>query len=60
MLSRLMATMELPAMGYGLRYEYGIFKQTIQDGWQLETAGQLAPPPDPWEVARPKETVEVS
>ena len=29
-----MATMQLPAMGYGLRYEYGIFKQTIQDGWQ--------------------------
>src|SRR6266481_9987681 len=31
-----MATMEIPAMGYGLRYEYGIFKQTIQDGWQHE------------------------
>ncbi|HTV55245.1 MAG TPA: glycogen/starch/alpha-glucan phosphorylase, partial [Terriglobia bacterium] len=31
-----MATMELPGMGYGLRYEYGIFKQTIQDGWQQE------------------------
>src|SRR5271165_6793087 len=31
-----MATMQLPAMGYGLRYEYGIFKQTIQDGWQHE------------------------
>jgi glycogen phosphorylase len=31
-----MATLQLPAMGYGLRYEYGIFKQAIQDGWQLE------------------------
>src|SRR5207253_7927526 len=31
-----MATMELPAIGYGLRYEYGIFKQTIKDGWQQE------------------------
>jgi starch phosphorylase len=31
-----MATMQIPAMGYGLRYEYGIFKQTIQDGWQHE------------------------
>jgi glycogen phosphorylase len=31
-----MATMQLPAMGYGLRYEYGIFKQTIRDGWQVE------------------------
>ena len=38
-----MATMELPAMGYGLRYEYGIFKQTIKDGWQ-GTPGQLAAP----------------
>src|SRR5271165_3245334 len=31
-----MATMQLPATGYGLRYEYGIFKQTIQNGWQQE------------------------
>jgi len=31
-----MASMQLPAMGYGLRYEYGIFKQTIKDGWQHE------------------------
>src|SRR5882762_8746522 len=36
-----MATMQLPAMGYGLRYEYGIFKQSINDGWQRET-------PDNW------------
>ena len=36
-----MATLQLPAMGYGLRYEYGIFKQTIQDGWQHEQ-------PDNW------------
>ena len=42
-----MATMQLPAMGYGLRYEYGIFKQTIQDGWQQEQPGQLAPAPGP-------------
>src|SRR5215813_4845323 len=31
-----LATMQIPAMGYGLRYEYGIFKQSIQDGWQHE------------------------
>src|SRR5215469_9925333 len=31
-----MATMQLPAMGYGLRYEYGMFKQSIKDGWQEE------------------------
>ena len=40
-----MATMQIPAMGYGLRYEYGIFKQTIQDGWQQRSPGQLAPSP---------------
>ena len=55
-----MATLQLPAMGYGLRYEYGIFRQTIQDGWQQRTARQLAAArPDPWEVARPREQVEV-
>ena len=42
-----MATMQIPAMGYGLRYEYGIFKQSIQDGWQHELPGQLAPAPGP-------------
>jgi starch phosphorylase len=48
-----MATMQLPAMGYGLRYEYGIFKQTIQDGWQHEVPDNWLRHPDPWEVARP-------
>ena len=54
-----MATMQLPAMGYGLRYEYGIFKQSIQDGWQHEQPDNWLRRPDPWEVARPHETVEV-
>jgi starch phosphorylase len=54
-----MATMQLPAMGYGLRYEYGIFKQTIQDGWQLEKPDNWLRRQDPWEVARPHEKVEV-
>src|ERR1700676_1543033 len=54
-----MATMQLPAMGYGLRYEYGIFKQSIRDGWQREQPGDL-----PWvraaePVVRPYECVEV-
>jgi starch phosphorylase len=48
-----MATMQLPAMGYGLRYEYGMFKQTIQDGWQHEVPDNWLRHPDPWEVARP-------
>jgi starch phosphorylase len=54
-----MATMQLPAMGYGLRYEYGIFKQTIQDGWQHEQPDNWLRQPDPWEVARPYEKVDV-
>ena len=54
-----MATMEIPAMGYGLRYQYGMFKQTIQDGWQHEVPDNWLRRPDPWEVCRPNETVEV-
>jgi starch phosphorylase len=54
-----MATMQLPAMGYGLRYEYGIFRQSIRDGWQHEEADNWLRRPDPWEVARPHEQVEV-
>ena len=54
-----MATMQLPAMGYGLRYEYGIFRQTIQDGWQHEQPDNWLRRSDPWEVARPDEKVEV-
>src|SRR6201993_477548 len=54
-----MATIQLPAMGYGLRYEYGIFRQLIQDGWQDEQPDNWLRRPDPWEVARPNETVEV-
>jgi starch phosphorylase len=54
-----MATMELPAMGYGLRYEYGMFRQTIEDGWQREHPDNWLRQHDPWEVARPQEAVEI-
>jgi starch phosphorylase len=54
-----MATLQLPAMGYGLRYEYGIFRQTIEDGWQREHPDNWLRYPDPWEVARPHEAVEI-
>src|SRR5215510_3204846 len=54
-----MATMQIPAMGYGLRYEYGIFKQTIQEGWQHELPDNWLRRPDPWELQRPHETVDV-
>jgi starch phosphorylase len=46
-------------MGYGLRYEYGIFKHSIRDGWQQERPDNWLRRPDPWEIARPHETVEV-
>ena len=54
------ATLQLPAMGYGLRYEYGIFKQTIEKGWQHEMPDNWLRSPDPWEIARPNEKVEVN
>jgi starch phosphorylase len=54
-----MATMQLPATGYGLRYEYGMFKQTIKDGWQHEVPDNWLRHPDPWEVARPYARVAI-
>jgi starch phosphorylase len=54
-----MATLGIPGMGSGLRYEYGIFKQSVRDGWQVEQPDHWLARPDPWEVARPDEVVEV-
>jgi glycogen phosphorylase len=54
-----MATMQLPATGYGLRYEYGMFKQSIVDGWQKENPDNWLRNGDPWEIARPHEKVEI-
>ena len=54
-----LATMQIPATGYGLRYEYGIFRQEIEDGWQVERPDPWLLRPDPWEVVRPHETVHV-
>jgi starch phosphorylase len=54
-----MATLQLPAMGYGLRYEYGMFRQSIKGGWQREQPDNWLRRPDPWEVARPDDKVEI-
>jgi starch phosphorylase len=48
-----LATLQIPAMGYGLRYHYGIFRQEIQNGYQAESADPWLRHPDPWEVGRP-------
>ena len=54
-----MATMQLPGTGYGLRYEYGMFKQSIVDGWQKENSDNWLRYGDPWEIARLHERVEI-
>jgi glycogen phosphorylase len=54
-----LSTLEIPAIGYGIRYEFGIFTQLIKDGWQVEMADKWLRFGDPWEIARPDATVEV-
>src|SRR5262245_34459728 len=54
-----LATLQIPATGYGLRYDYGIFRQELQDGYQVEQPDNWLARPDPWEVARPTEKVSV-
>jgi starch phosphorylase len=54
-----LATLQIPAVGYGLRYEYGIFRQEIKDGHQREQPDNWLRNPDPWEVVRPAETAQV-
>ncbi len=54
-----LATLQIPAMGYGLQYEYGIFRQNIEKGFQVEHPDHWLAAPDPWEVTRPAETVQV-
>ncbi len=48
-----LATLEIPAIGYGIRYEFGIFDQEIRDGWQIEKTDQWLRFGNPWEIARP-------
>ena len=54
-----LATLQIPAIGYGLRYDYGIFRQELRDGYQVEQPDPWLTRPDPWEVARPTEQVTV-
>ncbi len=54
-----LASLEIPSIGYGIRYEFGIFDQTIRDGWQVEITDKWLRFGNPWEIARPEWEVEV-
>ena len=54
-----LATLEIPALGYGIRYEFGIFHQEIVDGWQVEKTDKWLRFGNPWEIARPEWAVDV-
>ncbi len=54
-----LATLQIPAIGYGLRYDYGIFRQELSNGYQVEQPDPWLTRPDPWEVSRPGESVTV-
>jgi len=55
-----MATLALPGYGYGIRYEFGIFDQSIRDGWQVERGDAWLRYGNPWEIARPEFTATVN
>ncbi|MBZ0187297.1 MAG: glycogen/starch/alpha-glucan phosphorylase, partial [Candidatus Obscuribacterales bacterium] len=46
-----LATLQIPAIGYGIRYEFGIFSQAIRDGWQIEMTDKWLRRGNPWEIA---------
>lgn len=54
-----LATLQIPAVGYGIRYEFGIFEQAIRDGWQVERTDKWLRLGNPWEVPRPELTYPV-
>ena len=54
-----MASLEIPSIGYGIRYEFGIFTQRLVDGWQVEQTDKWLRRGNPWELPRPEWAVEV-
>jgi starch phosphorylase len=55
-----LASLEIRAIGYGIRYEFGIFDQEIRDGWQVERTDEWLHKGNPWELARPEITYHVN
>ncbi len=53
------ATLQLPVMGYGLRYEYGMFRQKVENGYQLEEPDHWLRDGNPWEIERPELSVRI-
>ena len=54
-----LATLNVPAIGYGIRYEFGIFDQAIRDGWQVELTDKWLRFGNPWEIVRSEVTFDV-
>ena len=54
-----LATVQIPSIGYGIRYEFGIFDQAIRDGWQVETTDKWLHLGNPWEIPRPEIVFDV-
>jgi glycogen phosphorylase len=54
-----LASLALPAVGYGIRYEFGIFDQEIRDGWQIEVTDKWLRYGNPWEIIRPEIAYDV-
>ena len=54
-----LATLDIPCVGYGIRYEFGIFRQSFQDGWQVECPDEWLFYGNPWEFPQPDDVVEV-
>jgi starch phosphorylase len=54
-----LATLDIPCVGYGIRYEFGIFRQTFQDGWQVEKPDEWLYYGNPWEFPQPDDMVAV-
>ena len=54
-----MASLSIPAIGYGIRYDHGIFRQSLEDGWQREAPETWLAEGNPWEFARPETTYKI-